>query len=155
MGRVSHDAVVIQSSSISLLQERFRQLKRVKEMREEKEMLRDLLSEAEPPKKLPRQTVPCSYYEPLNLFLNPQLINTPLNTTTAAVSPPTIQLSLSLWPNGDNRRVEVGKKGYSQRDKDSSVFGNSQHAGVDNRCLLDCCFFEKFGRDDVDTSLHL
>ncbi|URD97971.1 hypothetical protein MUK42_30500 [Musa troglodytarum] len=48
MGRQSNDATV-RCSSIALLQERFRQLQRIKEMREEKRILR-MIAEAERPK---------------------------------------------------------------------------------------------------------
>ncbi|CAL9053487.1 unnamed protein product [Musa banksii] len=48
MGRQSNDTTA-RCSSIALLQERFRQLQRIKEMREEKRILR-MIAEAEQPK---------------------------------------------------------------------------------------------------------
>ncbi|PIA58188.1 hypothetical protein AQUCO_00500250v1 [Aquilegia coerulea] len=46
MGRENSEPTVVMHSSIALLQERFRQLQRVKEMREERELLK-LFSESE------------------------------------------------------------------------------------------------------------
>ncbi|KAE8125416.1 hypothetical protein FH972_020226 [Carpinus fangiana] len=66
MGRLSCDAPVM-LSSIVLLQERFRQLQRAKEMREARELLR-LLSE-------PERVKPAMHYDPNRLFFHSELIH--------------------------------------------------------------------------------
>ncbi|XVE80499.1 hypothetical protein DITRI_Ditri14bG0144900 [Diplodiscus trichospermus] len=66
MGRQSEPAI---HSSIALLQERFRQLQRAKEMRQEREVLR-LLSEAE-------QINPAIPHEASQLFFRSELILQP------------------------------------------------------------------------------
>ncbi|KAI3440210.1 uncharacterized protein J3R85_003829 [Psidium guajava] len=142
----SNDPITIRSSSIALLQERFRQLQKVKEMREGRQLLR-LLTEpnnnvfsptASPP--------PPSHCEPLGfLFHNPGVMVKNIYPTCS--SPP--RLSLSLWP---------------------SPRGNYSHLqGVETPALVTslwpvetaslrvsstkCRDYDHF--DDVDTSLHL
>ncbi|XP_062086825.1 uncharacterized protein LOC133793505 [Humulus lupulus] len=100
MGRESHEyPTQVVHSSIALLQERFRELQRVKEMREEKELLR-MLSEPKNStykqfdmKSLTLTSQSQYYYEPAKLFFQPDLV--PQQT-------PTPQVSLSLWPTFQN-----------------------------------------------------
>ncbi|KAH8506884.1 hypothetical protein H0E87_013623 [Populus deltoides] len=74
MGKENTDPIVIQSS-IALLQERFRQLQRVKAMREEKELSRNIHVESN------KQSSPTmQYHEPAaanRLFFHPELILQP------------------------------------------------------------------------------
>ncbi|KAK4271024.1 hypothetical protein QN277_019780 [Acacia crassicarpa] len=90
-----HDPTLLHSS-IALLQERFRQLQRVKEMREERELLRMLT----PP-------------QPKHFIINnskselPELMTIPSTTTrppSPLPSPPphSHNVSLSLWPSSSS-----------------------------------------------------
>ncbi|CAI8590539.1 unnamed protein product [Vicia faba] len=98
MGRENHDPTIVHSS-IALLQERFRQLERVKEMREERELKR-MLNE-------PKQQT----YDQSTTRLsssNHELI------IPSRSSPP--HVSLSLWPTTSSQ-ANSWKNGY---DCDSS-----------------------------------
>ncbi|GMJ14533.1 hypothetical protein like AT4G16447 [Hibiscus trionum] len=141
MGRESiNDQVVsAQSSSIALLKERFRQLERMKEMREERELLRKRVS---PPSRL-------------LLF----------HLLTAAPRPrsssPTDQVpNLSLWSSGSMSHAAAPSSGtLGCMDMETPLFAllptvmgtpssTSLHVDLDKFRGSDCC-------DDVDTSLHL
>jgi hypothetical protein len=90
MGRQSCDATVIHSS-IALLQERFRQLQRAKEMREAREFLR-LSSE-------PERVDPAMLYDPTTrLFFHSELIYSPS---------PLPQGSLYLQPKFPSMRTDL------------------------------------------------
>ncbi|KAL5987959.1 hypothetical protein ACLOJK_035721 [Asimina triloba] len=103
MGRQNSGTTTVaqHSSSIALLQERFRQLQRVKEMREEREQLR-LFAE-------PDQMGPTNRCEPSSssstLFFHPELIRPSRPQSTSIRPDPTAkiaadgQLSMSLWPD--------------------------------------------------------
>lgn len=70
----NNSSAAIHSSSISLLRERFRQLQRIKEMREEKELLRLItLAKAEQPRPLLTSTT-TPYYKPA-WFFHPELLH--------------------------------------------------------------------------------
>lgn len=87
MGRENHDPTIVVHSSIALLQERFRQLERVKEMREERE-LKKMLNE---PKQFNSNTIPSyDYDQSTRLFSSNHELIIPSR------SPP--HVSLSLWP---------------------------------------------------------
>ncbi|XP_073227000.1 uncharacterized protein [Cicer arietinum] len=84
-------------SSIALLQERFRQLQRVKEMREKRELLKMLsTSNTDQPKLFNFNFSSNSsiiHHEPITrIFFHPELIN----INSSSLSPN--HLSLSLWP---------------------------------------------------------
>ncbi|KAB1221713.1 hypothetical protein CJ030_MR2G019940 [Morella rubra] len=131
MGREEdHDATVIHSS-IALLQERFRQLQRVKEMREERELMR-MLAE---PKQL--NLYPPMQFEPSRLFFHSELITPPR-------SPP--QLPLSLWPPSQSNHAgyRLSEAPSWATDHVPSVLTSLNH------------FSDISDSDsDVDTSLHL
>ncbi|KAK1316447.1 hypothetical protein QJS10_CPA05g01032 [Acorus calamus] len=94
MGREANDPTVIHSS-IALLQERFRQLQRVKEMREERELtLRVFAKVAERASPPP----PAFHCEPPKWFIHPELIlpSRPLQG----------YLSLRTFSNADFKHVE-------------------------------------------------
>ncbi|KAK1306582.1 hypothetical protein QJS10_CPA10g01824 [Acorus calamus] len=73
MGRVANDPTVLHSS-IALLQERFRQLQRVKEMREERELTLRVFAKAAERVNPP----PASHCEPPKWFIHPELTRRPL-----------------------------------------------------------------------------
>ncbi|KAI4296024.1 hypothetical protein L6164_036014 [Bauhinia variegata] len=138
MGRESHDPTVVHShSSIALLQERFRQLQRVKEMREERELLK-LLAET-------KQTNhnPTTSYEPTRLFYHPELV-----VPSSSRSPP--HVSLTLWPttSEDDTKTPETPVSMSLSSKDHT---HSLQASWKN--VYDCDHSES--DSGVDTSLHL
>ncbi|XP_059636715.1 uncharacterized protein LOC132278830 [Cornus florida] len=96
MGRESSDQQhTVIHSSIALLQERFRQLERMKEMREERELMR-MISESHDQQQY--SSSPTMHYEPSSssFFFHSELILPP------RVVPP-VQVSLSLWPNSQSK----------------------------------------------------
>lgn len=110
MGRQSDPAV---HSSIALLQERFRQLQRAKEMRQEREVLR-LLSEAE-------QINPAAPHEASQLFFHSELILQPR---------PPLQGSIYTEPSMHTQHHVIQTSSLSnllQRDTvmDTSTFNDS------------------------------
>ncbi|KAK4439452.1 hypothetical protein Salat_0280100 [Sesamum alatum] len=129
-------------SSIALLQERFRQLQRMKELRQEKELLR-MLSETERYSSPP--ITPNYSYDQFR------------STTSESITmflpdhpkPQYCQLSLSLWPDSqttcNKHPVSRGKvEAQSNRVKSSSLVCSSSIK------------LENSGSDhDIDTSLHL
>ncbi|XP_061344300.1 uncharacterized protein LOC133290249 [Gastrolobium bilobum] len=141
MGRESHDDPTVVHSSIALLQERFRQLQRVKQMREERE-LKKMLTE---PKQFNSITT-TSYYEPTKMFSHPEF-NTP-----SSRSPP--HVSLSLWPTSqdmqeDYTRVQTPASMNLLRPTD---YTHAQSLQVSWKNVYDC---EAGSDSGVDTSLHL
>lgn len=137
MGGEVKDPIVVQSS-IALLQERFRQLQRLKEMREEKELRRLLYEPSNKLFKVPETP----NHEPSRVFFEPDL-GLPLSS---AASPPP-QLSLSLWP------CSRGSSGSCLRSTDARVFVSSRFSGTQSLRANLSDKAEDF--DDVDTSLHL
>ncbi|KAI4298793.1 hypothetical protein L6164_032310 [Bauhinia variegata] len=138
MGRESHYPTVVHShSSIALLQERFRQLQRVKEMREERELLK-LVSQ---PKQLNHN--PTTSYEPTRLFFHPELV-------VPSRSPP--HVSLTLWPTPleNHTRSPDIPASTSLRSK---VYPYSLQASRKN--VYDCDHSDSESDSGVDTSLHL
>ncbi|OWM85634.1 uncharacterized protein LOC116209155 [Punica granatum] len=139
MGRDGSDPIAVHSS-IALLQERFRQLQRVKEMREEKELQR-MLTEPPPNKLFNPASSP--NYEPFKFFFQPDF-GLPLSTT----SPPP-QLSLSLWPCPQSN---ISPSCFSSMD--NPMFVSSQFSQTRSLRANLSDKSEDFD-DDVDTSLHL
>ncbi|CAK9156823.1 unnamed protein product [Ilex paraguariensis] len=130
MGRGSNDHVSI-DSSIALLQERFRQLQRVKQMREEREYLK-MLSESE------GCTNPTTSHEPSKLFFQSELI--------LPQKPPS-QVSLSLSPNTQIRHANF--KATETTPQLTKSWLADTNLARPSSIKLD-------GSDsDVDTSLHL
>ncbi|OVA20173.1 hypothetical protein BVC80_1663g70 [Macleaya cordata] len=124
MGRQNSDHTVVHSS-IALLQERFRQLQRVKEMREERELLRLFSSE-------PERVSPTTRDAPSKLFFHPELIIPPRPTLQSshffqtesqskcadflAVDTP---LLMSLWPT--DRGIVRTSNNFDDADVDTSL----------------------------------
>jgi hypothetical protein len=127
-GEDQQDSTVIHSS-IALLQERFRQLQRVKEMREERELMR----------KHPNLHPPMPSEQPSRLFFHSELIIPPR-------SPP--QASLSVSPPSQSRRADypVG---------DTPLFVNSWRHTDDHRSSVNEFNDSDSDHSKVDTSLHL
>ncbi|KAI9162585.1 hypothetical protein LWI28_028728 [Acer negundo] len=163
MGMQRNDPIVFQSSSITLLQERFKQLQRVKEMREEKQLHRMLVDHEPNNKLLFNPTLHYYNYEPSKHFfhfLPPKSPpSSPSSTTTTTTSSQVS--SLSLWSNSSSQS-RSSKPGHdfqyqcmgidhlqapplmSFRPAETSSSSNrfDDHSNYDNV-------------DDVDTSLHL
>ncbi|EOX93459.1 hypothetical protein QQP08_001727 [Theobroma cacao] len=125
MGRQGGDPTMV-SSSIALLQERFRQLQKVREKREEKELLK-LFAESE-------RLSPTMRYEPNRLSFQPEVI-------LPYRQPP--QDSLSLGLNPQSRQTDFRAMGIPASP---SSWPNS--AATSSRS-------KNFENSDVDTSLHL
>ncbi|KAG6768959.1 hypothetical protein POTOM_024573 [Populus tomentosa] len=140
MGKENTDPIVIQSS-IALLQERFRQLQRVKAMREEKELSRNIHVEST------KQSSPTmQYHEPAaanRLFFHPELILQPR-------SPP--HVCLSLWPNPQ------GKQAGFRCEETPALMSLSSTKSPPKLGVLDkfdASATDDDDDDDIDTSLHL
>ncbi|KAK7386043.1 hypothetical protein VNO78_32104 [Psophocarpus tetragonolobus] len=112
MGRQGNDPTTV-NSSIALLQERFRQLEKVKERREGKQLLKLLSSETTSPTIMHNPTSPNSQSQPrlvlphtpnlhdsLSLGLN--LTNKQADHNTMNMKPPP---SSNLWPQGASTSI--------------------------------------------------
>ncbi|EXB29524.1 hypothetical protein L484_010582 [Morus notabilis] len=100
MGREIHDQThAVVHSSIALLQERFRQLQRVKEVREERELLR-ILSEHNINNNNNLMNNPTMICEPLRLVFHSDHHHHHHHLIFPQIrsSPSAPQVSLSLWP---------------------------------------------------------
>ncbi|EOY28933.1 hypothetical protein QUC31_013304 [Theobroma cacao] len=134
MGRESiNDPTIVFQSSIALLQERFRQLQRMKEMREERELLR---KHAEP-----KQCNPTLPYEPSRLFFH----------FLPPRSPPP-QVPFSIWSGSQHRCSGTDSQSteaplFESLLPTASKIPDSMHVSQNKFDDSDC--------DDVDTSLHL
>ncbi|XVF81480.1 hypothetical protein PTKIN_Ptkin15bG0158700 [Pterospermum kingtungense] len=127
MGRQGGDATMV-TSSIALLQERFRQLQKVREKREEKELLR-LFSES-------AHASPSICYEPNRLPFQQELMIRRYRQP--------LQDSLSLGPNSQSRQTSFRAMAIPES---ASLWPNSVSTSSTSKN------FEN--SDDVDTSLHL
>ncbi|KAJ6363724.1 hypothetical protein OIU78_003821 [Salix suchowensis] len=137
MGNENNDTIVIQSS-IALLQERFRQLQRVKAMREEKELSKNILMEST--KKL---SPTMQYYEPAaanSLFFHPEFFLPPS-------SPP--HICLSLWPNPQSKQA-----GF-RCEETPALMSLSSTKTPSKLGVLDKLDASATDDGDIDTSLHL
>lgn len=150
MGRESHDpTVVVNYSSIALLQERFKQLERVKEMREKRELIR-IIADHQPNYKKKH----CLYYydEPTSrLFYNPPDLVFPAQRSS---SPPSSQvLSLSLWSTSNNNFHENYTSFETQHLMGSNIVPTSSELSLNFKLLEDSSVYDD--HSDLDTSLHL
>lgn len=126
MGRQSGDSTIV-SSSIALLQERFRQLERVREKREEKDLLK-LFSDSEqaalamrfdhnkssfqPEMILPHSHRPALQNHSLSLGLNSEGKHADFQATTSPAL-------ASLWPNG--AATPSTSRNFDHSDVDTSL----------------------------------
>ncbi|XWS47325.1 hypothetical protein CRYUN_Cryun14cG0142800 [Craigia yunnanensis] len=123
MGKQGDDPTMV-SSSIALLQERFRQLQKIREKREEKELLK-LFSESE-------RASPTMRYEPNRLPFQPDVIRpyrqTPQDSPSLGLNSQSRQTnframaipeSTSLWP--DSAATSSTSKNFENSDVDTSL----------------------------------
>ncbi|RDX77989.1 hypothetical protein CR513_41799, partial [Mucuna pruriens] len=131
MGRESHRDPTSFHSSIALLQERFRQLQRVKEMREEKE-LQKMLNE---PKQFNSTTTTTMAYHNSNnsILSHPELI-------MPSRSPP--HVSLSLWPTSQGKQEDHTRPqtpvSMNLCPTDYNNYAHSQSLQVSWKNVYDC-----------------
>ncbi|KAG6637771.1 hypothetical protein CIPAW_11G201300 [Carya illinoinensis] len=125
MSRQYFDATIIHSST-GLLQERFRQLQRAKEMREARELLRMLLSE-------PGRVNPATYSDATRSFFHSEFINSPSSLP---------QSSLYFQLNFQSKHTDLQVTEIPLLANLGSI--NSVMDKINN-----------FDDSDVDTSLHL
>ncbi|KAF3451851.1 hypothetical protein FNV43_RR07947 [Rhamnella rubrinervis] len=153
MGTESHECPSVVHSSIALLQERFRQLQRMKEMREEKELINRMLAVAESNNKhyLNIHVKPTMYFEPACLFPKPQ---------RAIQVQPQNQDSVSQWQsNVEYRSVESSSISSCTRPLmnlwpiDYDTPSSSSDASLSFSKLSEEYLCDS--ESDVDTSLHL
>ncbi|KAK7303394.1 hypothetical protein RJT34_14299 [Clitoria ternatea] len=146
----SHHDPTVFHSSIALLQERFRQLQRVKEMREERE-LQKMLNE---PKQFNSNITMSSSYEPTRLLSHPESI-------VPSRSPPPPHVSLSLWPTSLDKKedyssvhspVSLNQCSSSDNNNNNYNYTHSQSLQVSWKNDYDC---DSASDSGVDTSLHL
>ncbi|KAK8293435.1 hypothetical protein V6Z11_D06G188800 [Gossypium hirsutum] len=138
MGRESMNDPIVTQSSIALLQERFRQLERMKEMREERELLRKLAE--------PKQCNNPTCYEPSGLLFF-HLLTTPRPRSPPSPPPRQVPNMSSLW---------CSTFGYMETPlfgllPTTTVTGKSSptlHVSLNKSQDSDY-------NDDIDTSLHL
>ncbi|KAK1395491.1 hypothetical protein POM88_014547 [Heracleum sosnowskyi] len=147
MGRQNSGQTAIHSSSIALLQERFRQLQRVKEMREEKEMFRFFPEESDGCTSPASRKYNTPQQKPCNLSFQSE---SSTNVAAQAISTCSqIKTCLSLWPDRSTHVADhnVINKSHCLNNINKSWFSNTTTPmfvvdDYDNEC-------------DVDTSLHL
>ncbi|KAK9283959.1 hypothetical protein L1049_012217 [Liquidambar formosana] len=128
MARESSDPTVV-GSSIALLQERFRRLERVRERREEKEVL-ELFSE--PERINPSYPTTMSFEPPKLSFLPPK--------------PPPLQDSLSLGLNSLTKHADF------RAIKTTPLINLRSTTGA---AIVSMRTSNSYENSDVDTSLHL
>ncbi|BAT87546.1 hypothetical protein VIGAN_05092800 [Vigna angularis var. angularis] len=132
MGRESHDPTSFHSS-IALLQERFRQLQRVKQMREERELQKML---NEPKQFTSNSTLTYHNSNTCSILSHPEFI-------MPSTSPP--HVSLSLWPSSQSKQDD-----YASAPTPVSTHSQSLQLSWKN------VYDSDSGADSgVDTSLHL
>nr|XP_004486548.1 uncharacterized protein LOC101500259 [Cicer arietinum] len=146
MGRENHDTTIVHSS-IQLLQERFRQLERVKEMREKRE-LKKMLNEPKQQQLINSNNIITTTptYESTRLFFssnNDELINNPSRSSS---SPP--HVSLSLWPTSSQVKHD---------DLCTTNYNTHTHAQTLQASWKNGCYDSDSASDSsgLDTSLHL
>lgn len=150
MGRESHNHDPTSfNSSIALLQERFRQLQRVKEMREEREHQK-MLNEPKQLLNFNTTTMSSTYHHNSNnsILSHPELI-------MPSRSPP--HVSLSLWPTTSQGKQEEYTSAHTSVSMnlyptDYNNYSHSQSLQVSWKNVYDC---DSGADSGVDTSLHL
>ncbi|KAJ9153887.1 hypothetical protein P3X46_027275 [Hevea brasiliensis] len=124
MGRQNCDPTIMHSS-IALLQERFRQVEKAKEMRQQRQLLR-LLSEAE-------QVKSAKAYEPSRPFFHSELTHSPGQP---------LQGPVYLQPNTENEHTHL-------QINETANWANLRSKNTVTHIA------NNFDESDVDTSLHL
>lgn len=151
MGRESHHRDPTSfHSSIALLQERFRQLQRVKEMREERE-LQKMLSEPKQFNSNNNTTMSSTTYQHNS---NNSILSRPELIMPSRSPPP--HVSLSLWPTPQGKQEECTNAQTSVSmnlcPTDYNNYAHSQSLQVSWKNVYDC---DSGADSGVDTSLHL
>ena len=126
MGRQSGDATKV-SSSIALLQERFRQLQKVKERREEKELMK-MLSESE-------RVSPKGHFDPSNF---------PLQSN----------LNLPHRPTHQDQSLSLGLD-LQSKQSDLCALSSQPLTSLWPNTTATASSSKSFDNSDIDTSLHL
>lgn len=150
-------------SSIALLQERFRQLQRVKEMRQERELLKTVsssssLSSSPSPSSSP--SYPHHHRDQMHYEPPPKhkaLFHTDLFFPPGATTKPSSQLSLSLWPPASSPE-SCSRPGAPQSSAGKRRINDMNLAHNNNSSTLPMVVIKHDHHDpypDVDTSLHL
>ncbi|XP_039139940.1 uncharacterized protein LOC120277249 [Dioscorea cayenensis subsp. rotundata] len=129
MRRQSNDPTVLHSS-IALLQERFRKLQKVKEMREERELLR-VFTDAEAEATI----LDNAHYESKTWFIHPELIRP---TRSLQPYPSTTQLKR----HSDSMELQIFDTSLSIALQSDPLIKHSSSASC-------------FNDTEVDTTLHL
>ncbi|CAL9761732.1 unnamed protein product [Musa acuminata subsp. burmannicoides] len=101
MGRQNNDDTVL-CSSIALLQERFRRLQQIKEMRKERQILQ-LTAEAEQPKWFIHHDLK----HPSRSLCSSPSLQSEYHVNCAGLQSFEISLSLGLWSNSVNMQASV------------------------------------------------
>ncbi|KAF5728847.1 hypothetical protein HS088_TW21G01001 [Tripterygium wilfordii] len=142
MGRERQEEAVVLQSSIALLQERFRELHRVKKEREERELLKLMMM-------LPDH----HHHEPLEFTAPTTLFFQPESDRVLLPPKPPLMLSLSLWPYSQ----QSGKHDHLQLlEAKPTLFNDNLFSNEKAPTLLSKVDdFDLESNDDVDTSLHL
>jgi hypothetical protein len=144
MNRKIHDPIVV-NSSIVLLQERFRQLQRVKEMREKRELLKMLGNHETKHMNSSRGMS----HEPITrLFFHPELINI---NSSGSPSPP--HVSLSLWPTSQGMQDDNNNNSTSTSSDTVETLVLFKNFCSQSKPLQ--ASWNNVHDSGVDTSLHL
>ena len=147
------------NSSIALLQERFKQLQRVKAMRAQRDQVLTVLPLSVPTPSTTKSMDPnMGYQGPASLFFHPQPELVPAHGHGFRSPYPEVSLSLSLWPT---LKTEYEEEDYLHIGTESQLLinlwptvtsspsSNSTSSNNFEDLDTDC------DSDDVDTSLHL
>jgi hypothetical protein len=149
MGRENHDPTIVHSS-IALLQERFRQLERVKEMREERE-LKKMLNETKQFNSNNTITPSYDYDQSTRLFSSNHELIIPSRSSSSSSPPP--HVSLSLWPTTSEVKQEeyfTSLKNPVSMNLCTTNYTQNMQSSWKNG--YDC---DSASDSGVDTSLHL
>ncbi|KAK8350015.1 hypothetical protein V6Z11_A06G183300 [Gossypium hirsutum] len=139
MGRESMNDPIVTQSSIALLQERFMQFERMKEMREERELLRKLAE--------PKQCNNPTCYEPSGLLFF-HLLTTPRPRSPPSPPPRQVPNMSSLWSGLQSRGKETPLFGLLPTTTVTGKPSPTLHVSLNKSQDSDY-------NDDIDTSLHL
>ncbi|CAN1121114.1 hypothetical protein LINPERPRIM_LOCUS1988 [Linum perenne] len=172
MGRHVGDSSTMVNSSIALLQERFKELQRVKEKRQEKELLK-LFSEsserhintASPPTPSSSSSPspssskhfdPSSYDDHMSIFLNHRSTPSPPRVSRYQKDHPSSLLSLGLSPSSSSEnKMHYSSYDHHQplirgvKNNQASLWASSRASSPSSSSRT------SFGHSDVDTSLRL
>ncbi|CAN1121112.1 hypothetical protein LINPERPRIM_LOCUS1988 [Linum perenne] len=139
MGRHVGDSSTMVNSSIALLQERFKELQRVKEKRQEKELLKLFSESSERHINTASPPTPSSSSSP-SPSSSKQSTPSPPRVSRYQKDHPSSLLSLGLSPSSSSESVKNNQASLWASSRASSPSSSSRTS---------------FGHSDVDTSLRL